>query len=518
MIIRQGLLLPTAGGGGNKIGIVRMKVSCMNKEQAIKAILDKGSVFTDVSDCIWEYAETALEEYQSAEKLIVVLEDEGFAVERSIAGIPTAFMGIFGHGSPVIGLLGEFDALSGLSQQAGVARKNPVTIGGNGHGCGHNCLGAGSIAAAVAVKEYLKNNPDQQGTVIYCGCPGEEGGSGKAFMARAGAFKRLDAAITWHPYGTNNVFSGSTLANYRVKYHFEGIAAHAAAVPHMGRSALDAAELMNTGVQYLREHIPTTVRIHYAFTDVGGYSPNVVQSSAELLYLIRASQADQLQDVFERVNNVARGAALMTDTKLSIEIVTAVSNIIPNETLEKVLQNNFESTSFPAYTEKERDFAKQIVASYEMGEDASDCAAKLSPVWKEMLDKRYAECGADINDYVLPFQHFETVFAASTDVGDVSWICPTAQIFAQTAAAKIPEHSWQYVACNKTSIAHKGLLLAGQVMAGAVIDLMIHPELLEQAKAEHQKRLNGKSYQCLLPDDVQPSLKKQANDNVELSK
>lgn len=478
----------------------------MTKEQAIQTISEKSAEFIEASDCIWDYAETAMEEFQSADKLIGVLEEEGFAVERGTAGIPTAFLGTYGKGKPVIGILGEFDALSGLSQQAGVAFRNPLAHTINGHGCGHNCLGSGSLAAAVAVKEFLKNNPEQQGTVVYFGCPGEEGGSGKGFMARAGVFDRLNAAITWHTYGTNNVYSGSTYALFQVKYRFEGIAAHASAKPEQGRSALDAAELMNVGVQFLREHIPSSARIHYAFTDVGGKAPNVVQPSAELVYLMRAPEVDQLQKIYQRVSNIAKGAALMTDTKLNIRFENAVSNLIPNKTLEQVLQINFEQTHLPVYTQKERDFAAQIVASYEIGEEAIDFASRLSPVWKDILERRYAENGADINDFVLPYQHSEEALPVTTDVGDVSWICPTAQIFAQTAAAKIPEHSWQYVACNKASIAHKGLLLAGQVLAGAAIDLITQPDLVEKAKAEHQKRLNGKTYCCPIPADVQPDL------------
>ena len=242
----------------------------MNKAEAIRVIDEKQALLDDVNDSIWEYAETAFQEFKSMDKLCEALEQEGFKVEKGVGDIPTAFTGTYGHGKPVIGLLGEFDALSGLSQVGGCPEKKALVPGAAGHGCGHNCLGTASLAAAIAVKNYLEHNLQVSGTVIYFGCPGEEGGSGKAFMAREGVFKDLDAAITWHPSSTNNVTSGSSLANYQVKYRFYGTSAHAAGDPHLGRSALDAVELMNVGVQFLREHMIDEARVHYAILDAGG--------------------------------------------------------------------------------------------------------------------------------------------------------------------------------------------------------------------------------------------------------
>ena len=256
-----------------------------SKEQALQSIDREQEAVCCASDKIWDHPETAFQEIKSTEILCELLEKEGFSVERNLAGIATAFSGRFGHGKPVVGILGEFDALSGLSQESEKAEKISIVDGAPGHGCGHNLLGAGSVAAAIAVKEYLKQN-EKEGTVVFFGCPGEEGGSGKSFMARDGVFDELDFAITWHPGDQNVVSVGSSLANYQIIYRFYGTAAHAAACPESGRSALDAVELMNTGVQYLREHVIQEARIHYAITNTGGFSPNVVQPYAEVLYLM----------------------------------------------------------------------------------------------------------------------------------------------------------------------------------------------------------------------------------------
>lgn len=476
----------------------------MNKKEAVAIIDQKQDLLVDVNDSIWEYAETAFTEFKSAEKLCQALEQEGFTVERGVAGIATAFTGTYGKGKPVIGLLGEFDALSGLSQQGGCADKKPVEAGGNGHGCGHNCLGTASLAAAIAVKNYLENNPGTSGTVIYYGCPGEEGGSGKAFMAREGVFKDLDTAITWHPGGTNNVASGSSLANYQVKYRFYGTSAHAAGDPHLGRSALDAVELMNVGVQFLREHMIDEARVHYAITDAGGYSPNVVQPYAEVLYLIRSPKNSQVEELYQRVNNIAKGAALMTDTRMELEFIKGCSNTIPNNVLEAQLYENFKEIGVPHYTPEEHEFARQVIANYEAGPNAQDGAYKTTKAWADELNTYYKEHGVSLNELLLSLQPYDKVGAGSTDVGDVSWNCPTAQIHVVTSAAKTPGHSWQFTSCNKTSIAHKGVVCAGKVMGATVIDLMENPAIIEKAKAEFLDRLEGETYKCPIPAGIVP--------------
>ena len=343
----------------------------MRKSEIGSFIEKKRDVFIELSDRIWEFAETAFVEFQSADLLCAALEKEGFCVERGTGGVSTAFCGSWGSGSPVIAFLGEYDALSGLSQKGGVAVKEPLVPGGNGHGCGHNNLGAGAFAAAVAFREYLKNS-GKGGTVRYYGCPGEEGGSGKAFMARAGVFDDVDAALTWHPGSVNAVFPFSSLANFQVAYRFKGKSAHAAACPHLGRSALDAVELMNVGVNYLREHVIPEARMHYAITDSGGFSPNVVQPKAEALYLLRAPRTPQVEEIYERVNKIARGAALMTETELEIRFIKACANVVQNNVLERVLERNFAELGVPEYAEEEISFARAIFDGIAPSERSSD--------------------------------------------------------------------------------------------------------------------------------------------------
>lgn len=329
------------------------------KENVLKIIEEKKDLFIKVSDEIWEFAETRFEEFKSSELLCEILEEEGFVATKGIADMETAFVASFGSGKPVISFLGEFDALYGLSQEAGIAEKKPVSDGGKGHGCGHNALGAGALAAAIAVKEYIKVN-NIQGTVRYYGCPGEESGSGKAYIARAGYFKDVDAALTWHPGSTNSVMSCNFLASISAYFKFKGISSHAAASPHLGRSALDAVELMNVGVNYLREHVIQEARIHYAITDAGGSSPNVVQPNAAVLYQMRAPKLSQARDIYDRVVNIAKGAALMTDTTLEIVFDRATSNILSNRTLEKLLYEKFEEVGPVPVDEEDIEYAKNI--------------------------------------------------------------------------------------------------------------------------------------------------------------
>ncbi len=476
----------------------------MNKAEAIRVIDEKQALLDDVNDSIWEYAETAFQEFKSMDKLCEALEQEGFKVEKGVGDIPTAFTGTYGHGKPVIGLLGEFDALSGLSQVGGCPEKKALVPGGAGHGCGHNCLGTASLAAAIAVKNYLEHNLQVSGTVIYFGCPGEEGGSGKAFMAREGVFKDLDAAITWHPSSTNNVTSGSSLANYQVKYRFYGTSAHAAGDPHLGRSALDAVELMNVGVQFLREHMIDEARVHYAILDAGGYSPNVVQPYAEVLYLIRSPKNSQVEELYQRVNKIAQGAALMTETRMEMEFIKGCSNTIPNNVLEAQLYENFKEIGVPKYTPEEHEFARQIIAHYEAGPNAMDGAAGTTKAWGKELAEYQAEHGVSLNDFLLSLQSYDKACAGSTDVGDVSWNCPTAQIHVVTTAAKTPGHSWQFTSCNRTSIAHKGVNCAGKVMGATVIDLIENPEIIKKANEEFLERLEGETYKCPIPAGIKP--------------
>lgn len=470
-------------------------------DASIKIIDDEAAYLCDLSDRIWDTPETAFGEDKTAAALIEALKHYGFEVSENLAGIETAFSGRFGSGKPVIGILGEFDALSGLSQQAGLAEKKPLVENGAGHGCGHNLLGVGSLAAALSVMQYIKDT-GASGTVIYYGCPGEEGGSGKAFMARDGVFDELDCAITWHPWDINAASFETSLANYQVAYRFKGVSAHAAATPHLGRSALDAVELMNTGVQYLREHVIDKARIHYAITDTGGFSPNVVQARAQVLYLIRAPKNPQVKEIFERINKIAEGAALMTETEMQYDFIKACSNMVTNETLIDLLQEQLLHYAPPVFTEQEQKFAEDIIASFEnpgsryeneLSRYDKDDAQKLKP----LLDK-------PLYDFVAPRAKTEGDMGGSTDVGDVSWICPTAQIFTTAKAANTPAHSWQQTAQGKSGIAHKGMLYAAKVMGSAACRLLQSPDIVEKAKQEHKERLDGHKYECAIPKDVRP--------------
>ena len=475
----------------------------MNKQEMLALIDSRKDVFTDISDRIWDYAETAFEEFQSAECLCEVLEQEGFKVEKGIGGIATAFSGVYGSGRPVIGILGEFDALSGMSQEAGTDLRQEVKAGGNGHGCGHNMFGSASLAAAVAVKEYLRANK-RSGTVIYYGCPGEEGGSGKAFMAREGVFDELDVAFGWHPAGFNGIMDVSTLANYQVKYSFKGKASHAAASPHLGRSALDAVELMNVGVNFLREHVIQEARIHYAITNSGGFSPNVVQPDADVLYLIRAPKSNQVEEIYQRINKIAQGAAMMTETEVTIDFVKACANIVPNKTLHQVMFENFTDDLLPHYTDEELAFAARIEAT--MGDipiPVRDMTNLSEADSRECL-KRLA--GKSLCDLILPFskEREVPVLMGSSDVGDVSWNVPTGQIVTACHSLRTPAHSWQLVSQGRTSIAHKGLVLAAKVIAAASVDVLENPEIVTAAKKELAERLDGHTYQPAIPKDVKP--------------
>ncbi len=452
-------------------------------ETFLNVIEEKRELLKQTATFLWENPETAFTEFRSAEYLCNVLRQEGFQVEENLANISTAFRGVYGSGKPVIGILGEFDALSGLSQVAGATQ--PCSAGKDaGHGCGHNLLGTASLGAALAVKAWLEQTGNS-GTVIYFGCPGEEGGSGKAFMARDGIFNELDAALSWHPADKTEVRTKKTLANYQILYKFDGIASHAGGKPELGRSALDAVELMNVGVQFLREHMHSSCRIHYAITDTGGFSPNVVQPHAEVLYLIRAADNRSVAELYQRVNDIATGAALMTGTKESHQFIKACSNTITNEVMQRMLDEKMHAIPSPAPTQEEVDYARQLTV--ETMSHIAD-ADPEHPLWWEVTP-----CPAEKQSH------------GSTDVGDVSWICPTAQIHVATAAKSTPGHSWQMTAQSNTSFAHRMTLYAAKVLAAGAVELFSNPALLEQAQQEHRKKTGPEGYQPPIPADVVPT-------------
>ena len=475
----------------------------MNKQSLYDYIDAHAGIFTGVSDQIWEFAEPPLQEFQSAALYCKVLREHGFTVETNLAGIHTAFSGTYGSGKPVIGILGEFDALSGLSQVGGVAVKRSAG-GEHGHGCNHNLLGAGSLAAAFAVKDWLEKS-GQSGTVIFFGCPGEEGGAGKTFMARAGIWSRLDAAVTWHPNNVNCVVTQSCLACLHKEYRFEGISAHAASHAPQGRSALDALELMNIGVQFLREHMSPAARVHYAITDPGGRSPNVVQSAASAVYIVRDADVGDAFKLLERVDKIAEGAALMTETKLHARYINGIANTVLNRTMMHLAYDNLCAAPLPDYTAEEEEFARQIIASYSIPREtvSKEHGDKLSPEDLDRVEELSENSTAVINRFVLPFSFVNTLHMASTDVGDVSWQTPTVQCYINCQAAGSPGHSWQNVATANTSLGHKGLLFAAKVVAGITVDLLTQPETLARARDEFARH-TAQGYICPITADADP--------------
>lgn len=453
---------------------------------------------------IWNYAELSYEEVRSAAALMEALKKEGFAIEEGIAGIPTAFTATFqsGSGKPVVGFLAEYDALAGLSQKAGCPVQEAIEPGGAGHGCGHNLLGAGCYAAAVALKDYLVK-ASKDGTVIFFGCPAEEGAGAKQFIARAGYFDNVDFAYTWHPETINEVGSKGSVAIMGANFTFNGVAAHAGAEPHLGRSALDAVELMNVGCNYLREHMIDAARIHYAYSDAGGSAPNVVQSCAVIKYEVRAPKVSQVQELFTRVVDVAKGAALMTGTKMQYEITMAFSDYTANRTLGAVVDQCFRELGAPDWTEEDYDLAAGFLRTYPRSTMAG-IREKLGTYFApEELDKALEK---PLDSMVHPFNPKETGYnSGSTDVGDVGYATPTVMFHVATACLGNVGHSWQNTAFACSGIGMKGMLRAAEVMTLSAIRTMAQPELIRKAK-EELIRKNGGKYRCPLPDYVTPPI------------
>ena len=474
------------------------------KKVALAAIEARKGLVCDVADHIWEYAELSLQEFKSAALYCEVLEKEGFRVEKCISGIETAFSASYGSGRPVIGLLAEYDALSGLSQTAGCIEEKPLKEGGSGHGCGHNILGAGAMAAAFGVKAYLEQN-QTAGTVILYGCPGEEGGAAKAFMARDGLWRQLDAALTWHPEDTNEVITGSSNSCIQVQYTFHGIASHAAGAPDRGRSALDAVELMNIGVQFLREHMSDKARIHYAITDAGGRSPNVVQPRSTVLYMVRSNHVSEAIELQKRVDKIADGAALMTETTYDRKFIDGLADTVPNHVLEALLHRNFAELGVPGHTAEELAFADALSRTYEGAEGIPGIGSKYDPAYAQNVKALRAEAGHAMNDFLLPLYSGDAFRPGSTDVGDVSWECPTAQISVASWPNGCPGHSWQNVSCDGTDIGRKAAVHAGKVIAAAAIDLFADPSILDAARAEFAEK-TAEGYTCPIPADAVPTI------------
>ncbi|MFL5286024.1 MAG: M20 family metallopeptidase [Rhodopila sp.] len=466
-----------------------------NSEQIWRLVDTHQDDFVGLSDRIWGMPELCYTERRSCAEHTAMLEAKGFRVTREVAGIPTAVMGEAGEDGPVIAILGEYDALPGLSQEAGVAEPRPLPGNGFGHGCGHNLLGSASMLAATALKDYLAAN-GIKGRVRYYGCPAEEGGAAKGFMARAGVFDDVDVAISWHPSSFSGVNPPVSLANTRIDFSSHGRAAHAAGAPHLGRSALDAVELMSVGVNYMREHMPSDARVHSAILDAGGVAPNVVQAFAKVRYLIRAATLPELTKLIERVRKIADGAALMTETRVEAQVVSAVSNLLANTPLQQAMQANLERLGPPPFDEADRDAAAKFQAT----------------LTDEDIEAAYRRAGIPVKpgvvlcDEVVPRDATPSGGVGSTDVGDVSWVVPTVQARGAVFAIGTPLHTWQLTAQGKLPAAHKGVAHVAKVMAGTAVDLLRDETLLARAKADHKARVGRTPYVCPLPPDLEPPI------------
>lgn len=473
----------------------------MNEAQRITEWVEqKKESAIALARAVWGFAEPNWRETQSTAAISAALEAEGFALERRPCGMETAFVATWGGEGPVIAFLGEYDALPALSQQAGRAEKAPLCEGAPGHGCGHNLLGAGSFAAAVALKDYCRET-GLRATVKYFGCPAEEDGGGKVFFARAGYFDKVDAVFAWHPGPANYVSGQGCLAVTGVLYSFKGRTAHAAGAPFAGRSALDAAELMNVGCNYLREHIIPEARLHYAYRDVGGTAPNVVQESACVHYYIRAPRVAQMLDIKRRVDDVARGAALMTGTALTIREVDGFSDYVPNRALSELLWQCMREVGAPAWDEADRALAAQFAATLSAGERADNLASTLSAT--DLPLSHYA--GKDLDDGIAPFFYDpKTAEPGSTDVGDVSYCAPTAQCYYAAGALGTGGHTWQMAAQSCSQLGFKGMLAAAAAMALAGARAAADPALLALAREQHAQSCPD-GYTCPMPENAVPA-------------
>ncbi|AGW89945.1 MULTISPECIES: amidohydrolase [Cupriavidus] len=452
--------------------------------------------YISLANEIWSLAEMRYAEFRSAELHASLIEEAGFKVNRGVAHMPTAFVAEAGSGGPVIGFLGEYDALAGLSQESGALTCMPAAgaATSNGHGCGHHLLGSAAHLAAVVARDYFAaNNIDA--TVRFYGCPAEEAAAGKTFMARDGLFDDLDVALSWHPSVANSVFMNATLANVQAYFRFHGKSSHAALAPHLGRSALDAAELMNIGVNYLREHMPDEARVHFAYINSGGVSTNVIPVLAEVLYTIRAPRSEEAIDLFKRVKDIAAGAALMTGTRLEIIFDKACSNILHNDTFDAILDRNMRALGGLEVNASETDFAAKIQNTV----NADDLANSSRHFAAALRDPR------PIITEVLPYHpDIKRPVTGSTDVGDVSWVVPTTQCLTACYAWGTGFHSWQMVAQGKLSLAHKGMLLAAKTLAATAIDLAGTPDTLREARQELERKRGQRPYECPIPPEVMP--------------
>jgi aminobenzoyl-glutamate utilization protein B len=468
----------------------------VDKEHAFDWIEKNKKLIIEISDKIWEFAELGLIEFKSSALLADELAKHGFRVERGIAGMPTAFIASWGEGKPVIGIMGEFDALPGLSQKK-VPWKEPLELGKPGHGCGHNIHGTSGMAAAIAVKRAMEKHKGK-GSIKFFGCPAEENFSGKVFMVRDGYFSDVDAVVSHHPDTMNNVSLMSCLAVNSVKFHFYGKASHAGASPEQGRSALDAVELMNIGVNYLREHVIQDARIHYVI-EKGGDQPNIVPPYARSWYYVRAPERDQMEFIYNWILDIAKGAAIMTRTEVKTEFMEGSYNVVPNRAISELIVKNMREIGLPKYSDDDLKFAEELAKTITPEMKIAQLRKSKRPGWQTLVDKL-------IDDEVPDPWGEGEVSHGSTDVADVSWQAPTVEFGTATWVLGTPAHSWQAVAQNGVGIGHKSLIFAAKVTAATAIDLLTNEDALSKAREEHKQRIGNKKYRSPIPPDHKPPL------------
>lgn len=455
----------------------------MSKTIAEKYIDEKSAELNELSKKIWENPEVAYEEVKASKWTAEFLEKNGFTVERAYVGVPTAIKATWGKGKPVIGLLGEYDALPNMSQKIKTV-KDPIQKGEPGQACGHNLLGVAHVGAALGIKKELEEN-NLEGTVVYYGCPAEEVLTGKVFMARNGAFRDLDIAMAFHPGTENSLTTGSGTALNSAIFHFNGVTAHAGGDPQNGRSALDAVEQFDVGANYLREHVTDDVRIHYVITD-GGQAPNIVPDHASVWYYVRALSREVVEDTYERLIKIAKGAALGTETEVEIEFLGGCYNTLQNKVLVDLIHKTMQEIERPKWTEEEMKFAEAL--------------NKVSPRFKKMLASGQITKDTHLATEVSEIKHNNSY--GSTDVGDVQHIVPGVMFTTATNNMGAPGHSWQITASAGSSYGHKGMIYASKVMANAALKAVKDPSIIEKAKAEFKDVMGKKEYNCPIPDSI----------------
>jgi aminobenzoyl-glutamate utilization protein B len=468
----------------------------MSNEIALGWIDENERRIIDVSDKAWEHAEVGLLEYKTSKLLSEEVEKHGFHVERGVAGMPTAFVATWGSGKPVIGVMGELDALAGVSQKA-VPYKDPVVEGGPGHGCGHNIHGTSGMAGAIAIKKAMEEKK-LPGTIKFYGCPAEETLVGKVFMVRDGLFDGVDACLSHHPSSANSAGTGSSNAMNSVKFHFHGRTAHAAGDPESGISALDAVELMSNGVNFMREHIIEKARVHYV-TEVGGGQPNVVPAYARTWFYVRAPEREQVEQIYDWVLEIADGADKMARTTHEVEFLTGCYNMLPNKGLSDLVISNMREIGAPVHTDEEIEFAEKMNESIPPELKKESLRKSERPGWEKMLEELFDE-------RVLDDYRAGKVGAGSTDVSDVSWVTPTMEFGTTCCILGTPGHSWQFTAQSGMSIGHRSLIFASKVLAASGLDLLTKPDLLKAVQDEWKERLAGRVYKPPIPADLAPPL------------